>query len=492
MDETTLDLKEIIRTIKKQYRTILTIFAAFVILALLISFLTPPTYQAETTLRIKQPKGLADSLLGNLPTGGVANTKQLMSTYAEIMKSRTVVQQVIDQTQQDKEELPTYDDMLERITTQSVKDTEILNVKVTARSPEEAQTVANVLVGSFIDRITNLVRAEQSTVREFIGERLQDSKQDLEKAETTLAQYKLNEKIVAPGDETKAIVDQMSTITKIQAENDINLSSAQATLISVDRQLAEEKAGFVGDSPLIQQYKSKLADLEVQLVGLSEKYTDKHPQVTATKAAITETRSKLNTEITRIVNAEAPSANPLHQGLVQSKLQAEAALAVANAKQGAINKIIADREKDLSKLPAKEQGLARVMRDAQVAREIYVMLAKRHEEARISEVMQPTEVQVIDAAIAPDKPIRPKKLLNVVIGAILGLFAGTGFVFLREYLNMSVRTAEDVNQYLDLPVLGSIPDFENGDSRDANRGLWATIKRMFAKTPADEQIKRGI
>ncbi|MEM5770874.1 MAG: Wzz/FepE/Etk N-terminal domain-containing protein, partial [Bacillota bacterium] len=132
MDETTLDLKEIIRTIKKQYLTILVIFAAFVILAVIISFLTPPTYQAETTLRIKQPKGLADSLLGDLPVGGPANTKQLMSTYAEIMKSRTVVQQVIDQTQQSKEKIPTYEDMLERISTQPVKDTEILKVKVTA------------------------------------------------------------------------------------------------------------------------------------------------------------------------------------------------------------------------------------------------------------------------------------------------------------------------------------------------------------------------
>ena len=486
MDETTLDLKEIIRTIKKQYPTILTIFAAFVILTLIISFLTPPTYQAETTLRIKQPKGLADSLLADLPAGGIANTKQLMSTYAEIMKSRTVVQQVIDQTQQSKEKIPTYEDMLARIKTQPVKDTEILKVKVTAGSPEEAQSVASVLVDSFIGRITYLVRAEHSTVRGFIGERLQDSKQDLERAETALAQYKFKEKIIAPTDETKAIVDQMSTITKLQAENEVDLSSAQATLSSVDRQLAAEKAGFVGDSPLIQQYKSKLADLEVQLVGLSEKYTDKHPQVAATKASIAETKSKLAAEITRIVNAEAPSANPLHQGLVQSKLQSEAALAVANAKQGAISNIIAEREKDLSKLPAKEQGLARVMRDAQVAQEIYVMLAKRHEEARISEVMQPTEVQIIDAAITPDKPISPKKKLNVLIGSILGLFAGTAFVFLREYLNMSVRTAEDVNRYLDLPVLGSIPDFENGDSRTDNRNMWATVKRLFVRTFTDK------
>lgn len=481
MDETTLDLKEIIRTLKKQYPTIMAIFAAFVILAVLISFIMPPTYQAETTLRIKQPKGLANSLLGDLPTGGLVNTKQLMSTYAEIMKSRTVVQQVIDQTQQDKEKLPTYEKMLDRIKTQPVKDTEILKVQVTARSPEEAQIVANALVESFVGRITALVRAEQSTVREFIGERLHDSKDALEKAETALAQYKYKEKIVAPAEETKAIVEEMSAITKIQAENEVDLSSAKATLSSVDQQLAAENSGFVGDSPLIQQYKGKLADLEIELVSLSEKYTDKHPQVIATKAAITETKNKLNTEITRIVNAEAPSANPLHQGLVKSKLESEAALAVATAKQGAIRKLIAEREKDLIKLPAKEQGLARVMRDAQVAQEIYIMLAKRHEEARISEVMQPTDVQVIDVATMPEKPISPKKKLNVIIGAILGIFAGLAFVFLREYLNKSIRTADDVAYYLDLPVLGTIPDFQNGNTSTANNGILEKVKGLFKK-----------
>ncbi|WP_245867502.1 GumC family protein [Sporomusa silvacetica] len=474
----TLDLRDIIKTLKKRRGIITKVFLAFVIAAAIISFLIPPTYQAETTLRIKQPKGLANSLLADMPVGG-GNTKQLMSTYAEILKSRTVIQTVIDKTQQKKEKIPNYEGMLKTITTQPVKDTEILKIQVQAKSPEEASEVANTLVDTFTNRLTSLVRSEQTVVREFIGQRLQESKLELEKAESLLEAYKRNNKIVAPTEETRAIVERLKDITQLSAQNTVNTAASQAKLSSAQQQLASEKQGFIADSPLIQQYKGKLVDYEVQLVSLLQKYTNKHPEVMATQAAIDETKTKINIEVSRIVNAEAPSMNPIHQGLLQSKIQSEAEIAATAAQKQAIAAIIADNEKELIQLPTKEQGLARVMRDAMVAQEIYVMLAKRHEEARISEVMQPTDVQIIDVAIAPEKPIKPKKLLNIVLAAIVGLFAGTGLAFSLEYMNKTIRTAEDVKQYLNLPVIGSIPDFDQ-EHQGNDLTLWAKVKAAIS------------
>lgn len=477
MEETTIDLKDILKTIKKRRGLILNIFIVAVTIAAVVSFLIPPTYEAETTLRIKQPKGLGSSLLADLPTGG-GNTKQLMSTYAEILKSRTVIEEVIDKTQADKKEVPTYEQMLPRITMVPVKDSELLKIKVTAKTPEEAQLVANTLVDTFNERMTLLVRSEQSTVRQFIGERMVDSKKELEKAETTLQKYKTNEKIAAPAEETKAIVEKLSAINKLSAENTVALASAQAKASSATSQLAKEKPGFVADSLLIQQYKGKLADLEVQLVTLSQNYTDQHPQILATRAAIGDTKTRLNAEAARVVSADSPSTNPVHIGLVQSKIQAEAEISASSAQKNAISTIIADSEKELNKLPAKEQGLARVMRDAVVAQEIYIMLAKRHEEARISEVMQPTDVQVIDVATAPLKPIAPKKSLNVMIAAILGLFVGLGLAFMLEYMNKTVKTVDDVKNYLDLPVLGAIPDFDSKTHIKQESGIWDKITQL--------------
>lgn len=487
MEEKTIDLKDILKTIKKHHKLISIIFFGAIILAIAISFIIPPTYEGETNLRIKQPKGLANSLLADLPMGNAGATKQLMSTYAEILKSRTVVQAVIDSTQSEKEEVLTYEDMLKRITTQPVKDTEILKVKVTAPSAKEAQLVTNMLVNTFNERMTYLVRSEQAAIREFIGVRLQESKQDLEQAEVRLEKYKREKKIVAPDAETRAMVDKFAAIDKLAAENTVAMAANQARLSTVAKQLSMEKPGFIADSPLIQQYKGKLAELEVKLVSLSSNYTDKHPEVMATRAAIAEINGKLSHEIALVISSNAPSMNPIHQGLIQSQIQSEAEIAARGAQKKEIETILRVSEQEMNKLPSKEQGLAKVMRDAAVNQEIYIMLAKRHEEARISEVMQPTDVQIIDVAIEPDKPIKPKKTLNVVIAAILGLFIGLAAAFMKEYMNKTIRTAEDVQQYLDLPVLGSIPDFDSKTNLKGKSSLWAKLQSLTT-AKKEEQI----
>lgn len=477
MNETTLGLRDIIKIVKKRRKVILYTFFGFVALATLISFVLPPTYESETNLRVKQPKGLANSLLADLPMGTSSATKQLMSTYAEILKSRTVIQEVVEKTQSDKEELPDYDEMLKRITTQPVKDTEILKVKVTAKTPEEARNVADTLVSTFSNRLTFLARSEQSVVRQFIGERLKESKVDLEKAEADLQKYKSEQKITDPDIETKALVDSLASINKLAAENAVTMAAAQGKLANSNQQLAAEKPGFIADNLLIQQYKIKLAELEVSLVEQTQKYTDKHPQVVATRAAIQETESRLTAETNRVINAEAPSMNPIHQGLLQNRIMSEAQIAASTAQQGAIDSIIKSNEQNLGKLPVKEQGLVKVMRDAAVAQEIYVMLAKRHEEARISEVMQPTDIQVIDIATLPDEPIKPKKVINIIIAAMLGLFMGIGTAFVLEYMNKSIKTAEDVQQYLGLPVIGSIPHFDS-EYHDIKSNFWNRLKQL--------------
>ena len=478
MDEKTLDLRDILKVLKKRSKLIIGTTSLFIVIAAVVSFLIPPTYEAQTALRIKQPKGLANSLLGDITGGGGAASKQQMSTYAEILKSRTVVQELIDETQQGKESIPTYEQFITTITTQPVKDTEILYVKVQAGSPEEAQYLTNTLVDKFLDRMTALVRGEQSRVREFIGQRMESSKKDLTTAETALQKYKQSNKIVSPTDEVKAIVDKLSVLDKLDADNSINLEASQARLASAQQQMGQQKDTYIADNPLISQYKSKLAELEVELVSLNQNFTDNHPKILAVKAAISETRNKLSAEISRVVNLDSQSSNPIYQGLLQAKLQSEAEISVATARRQAIQSVLTDGEKQLTSLPEREYGLVRVMRDATVAQEIYVMLAKRYEEARISEVMEPTDVQIVDVATAPMNPIKPRKALNVAIAAILGLFISTGLSFAIEYMNRTIRTADDVEQYLGLPVLGSIP-IHGSDAKPPSTSFITKITGLF-------------
>lgn len=459
--ETKFELEDIIRILKKKHRFILVVTISVTLLTGIISFIIPPTYQGVAVLRIKEPQnGLADSVLANLPMVNSTYIDQLVATYAEILKSRNVIYTVIKKTQSGTEPIPTYEEMLKRIDIQPVKDTQIIDVMVKAKSAIKAKTITNIMVDIFLNRLTQLNRSEQVALSDFINSRFQDSKKDLLNAEQALAAYQQSQKILTPDEEVKTMIDRFAQIDQLAAENKLDMATAQAKLNTIQTQLSSENKALVADSPLIQQYNSKLADLEIQLTGLLEKYTPKHPQVAAIRAEIAETKNKLNAEISRVINEEAPSLSPLHQNLLLTKFQAEADIKVVQAQADSIVKIQAAHETEIMKLPAKEQGLTRLLRDASVAQDIYIMLAKRFEEAKIDEMMQQTDLQIVDRAIIPDKPIQPKKGLNILIGLFLGLCSGIGLVFVSAYLRQTIDTQDDVKHYLGLPVLGNIPEFE--------------------------------
>ncbi|HYH03645.1 MAG TPA: GumC family protein [Bacillota bacterium] len=454
------NLQKIITVLFKNSFLIFGIILLCGIIAGVTSFKTPPTYQAETTIRVKKARGLTESLLSGANDVHPMELQQVMSTYSEIIKGRTVIENTIDKVYKNQKERPSYQGLAGCVNTEPVKDTELLKITVRSGSPREAAVLANTLVDAFLERLSKLGSTEQRSVRGFLGERLEHSKLELQQIEKELEQYKRRREIVAPREETEALVNRVSQLNQLTAENQINLATAQSKLDNINQQLGAEKDEFIADSPLIQNYKNKLADLEIKLVGLVQQYTEKHPNVIALNAEMDATRKLLDIEIKRVINASAPSGNPIHLNLLQNKLATEIELAAAQAQKFEMDQVQSRAEREILALPTKERELARLMREVDLSQEIYLMLAKRHEEARISEVMQPTDVQVVEKAVIPQTPVEPKKVQNIMMAVALGLFSGVGLAFLLESLNKTINTAHDVQNYMGLPVVGSIQDFK--------------------------------
>ena len=80
----------------------------------------------------------------------------------------------------------------------------------------------------------------------------------------------------------------------------------------------------------------------------------------------------------------------------------------------------------------------------------------------VIEIKKVDSVSIVDTAVIPDKPIKPKKTLNVLIAFVVGLMASVGLVFLLEYMDNTVKTSSDVEKLLGIPVLGIIPNYEMG------------------------------
>ena len=476
--EYTIDLMEVADIIIDNRKPIAKITGSFIILAILYLLIAAPVYESEALLRIKQQQGLGSSLLDAATGGNVQMSQQQMSTMAEILKSRGVVVPVIEATEEQKDgKYPQYETYVDsHITTAPFKNTEILQLKMKGKSPELAQKANKLLVDSFLKRITMLSRTEQTATKGFLDERVKEAKEDLDKAVTALQNYKTENRIISPTDSAKVFTDRIADVEKQAAANQVALEAAQAKLNAINGQLGGSGAASA-DNRTIQQYNTELAKLEAERISYVDKYTEKHPRMIELNDQIASLKQKIQQEINKVAALQAPSDNGVHQSLVAGKYQSEGEIAVAQQKAAALQQIINQNNADLEKLPEVEKGYVKVARDAQVANEIYVMLAKRLEESKVAEVMQPNNVQVVDEPTLPERPISPRKGRTLALAALLGLLLSSGFTVAMELMNRTISTEDDVKNYLALPVMGAIPD-ETSMSRAMTKQ-----KEMEAKEP---------
>lgn len=461
--EYTIDLMEVAEIISENRKPIAKITGVFIALAILYLLIASPVYESEALLRIKQQQGLGSSLL-DAATGGSAQMNQRqMSTYAEILKSRSVVIPVIEATEiKDKnDKYPAYEGYVQnRITTSPFKDTDILSVKMRANEPGKAQKANQELLSAFLQRMTDLSRVEQTATKNFLQDRTDAAKKDLDKAETALQDYKIENKILTPSDSSKLFLDRIALAEKEAAANRIEMGTAQAKLNAANSILGGEGRN-IADNRTVQAYNAQLAKLEAERISYLDKYTEKHPRMIELNDQIAELKAKIAEETRKVAALQAPSDNAVHQRLVASKFQSEGELIVARQKAALLQEVIDQNNRDLELLPAVEKGYIKVARDAQVAGELYIMLAKRLEESKVAEVMVPTNVQIVDEPTFPEQPIAPRKGRTLALAALLGLLLSSGYVVAMELMNRTIRTEDDVKNYLALPVMGAIPDEES-------------------------------
>ena len=486
-EEITIDLREIGAILKRNAANIARVTGVCIVAAGVYLAVATPVYESQALLRVKQPKGIGTSLLEAMPMGNAMANTQLMNTYAEILKSRSVIVPVIEKTEEPNKEgkFPDYTGYVKgKVATAPFKDTEIMQLTVRANTAEKAQKANSLIVEGFLNRLTELSRDQQKATRGFIEERTATAKKELKDAEDKLTEYKKANDIIAPDDAVKLATEKMGMVDKLNAENRVALATANARLASTNAQLNGEAAS-IADNKSIQLYNSQLAQLEGERISYLDKYTAQHPKVKQVEQEIAKLKQKINSEINKVASLQAPSDNPVHQQLLAAKFQSEAEASVAQSNLAKLHQIDNDNKEDIRNLSDKEQEFVSLMRDVTVANEIYVMLAKRLEEAKVAEASVATEVQVVDTATLPTAPVAPKKAMTLLLAALLGILASSGFVVVRELLNRTIKNSDDVANYLELPVLGSVPDMndlrKDMEKNDKGPGLLAKIWRKVWK-----------
>ena len=464
MYEEEVDLQELWQALIKRKWLIIGITVVAMVVAYFASRMMTPIYEAEATFIIRSgASGLGLSLGGLGDMAGLGESTSPALNYVEILKSRTVLEGVLARLGLEPEvNAPSMKELRDAISVQSIAKTDVVSVKVQLPEKHMACDLANELVEVLMQHNLNMNQAASRSAREFLAAQVENSSLKLLEAEERLLSVKAGQKIVAPTAETEALLKRLVELGLQQATIDITVDQMRARADKVREQLAGMAETVVSsesvvEDPVVQGYRTRLAGLQLELAVAREKYTEMHPEVQRLTKEIDEVKSSLSRAVAKVVGVQVSSPNPMREALIVQVAEAEAQMTAARAQQEAMGELIAQEEKKLEALPAKELSLARVMREFELAQQIYIMLRTRYEEVRLTEQMQVSDIFPLDVAIEPEKPVKPRKMLNTAIAGILGIFVGVAAAFVMENADTSMGSVEDVEKVTGLPTLGTIP-----------------------------------
>ena len=372
------------------------------------------------------------------------------------------------------------------------REVDIVDVVFKSTNPTEAQEAVNAVMDSYQYESLKYARAEVTSVREFLEKQLDVTSKKLAISEEDLRAYKIANEVFALSEETKEMIINMvefeAQLSSAQTELQIvekKLTYLKGELTKVDETLGVEMVSI--SSPVLEQLRQKLIESESQLaIFLTKKgYTQNHPQLISLQNEIDNIKLQMKSEIDKILEVNKYSFNPLdrRQELITDIISSEVNFQTATAKVAGLETVVEEYSVRMSGLPDAELELARLERSKAINEEVYSMLVQRYEEAKISEEGKLSNIRIINRATLPKFPVSPKVKMNILIGLLLGLGLGIGAAFLIESLNTKLNNLSDVERYVKLPILGTIPDIPLDDKQLAD------IKDMMAKTKDQEKLQ---
>jgi len=478
-----LTLEDILRIFKKHIWWFVATLIGIVALTVAYLIVATPIYEASVTINI-EPR-TKSTLTDLFSATGYVGSKPDIATEVELIKSRTNIEKVVENLNLlsyfrkkmniKNGELTTYDvvNMIANmITVTTVKDTSIVKVSVQNPDPELAKNVANELANVYNEMLQKFSKNEYTARRMFIESQIPKVEQELKQVEDELKRFKEKNKIYVLDVEAQNLLNTVYQLDTQINNYKIQIEETKARIAAITEQLKRTNQKVVSSetisiNPVVAQLRAKLADLQIQLAGLLNTYSENDERVKTVRNQIDETERMLKSQIEKVITSQVETINPNYSELYNQLIQANTTLQMLNSSIAAVERMRDSYSSKVAQLPAAEQQLLQLERDRKVKETLYSVLLEKLEETKISEAGVTGRATIIDPAVTPMVPVKPNKKLTLVVGGVLGIFLGILMVFLREAFDKTISDEEYVKQVLkDAPVLGRIPEVELPESSE--------------------------
>jgi uncharacterized protein involved in exopolysaccharide biosynthesis len=340
----------------------------------------------------------------------------------------------------------------------------LINVKFRHEDPYMSAEVVNKLASIYLDHHLDVHKPQQSN--DFFRQQFEFQKQKMQKAEEKLETLKRENNITSLEEQREILLRQTAekrvavdrTLSQ-EAETRNRIVGLKQQLDMTPETIAQEKE-VVHNPYLISNLQARLVELELNEKQLLTKYKESSRLVQNIREEIRLVREKLSEHESKQYGTTRSGINPTYQRLKDELLRNEAELRSLRARRMTLSNQLKDYQRDLEKLNQIEVHHNQLQQELEVDRQNYRLYLTKFEESRISDAMDTekiSNVSLIEPAQPPLKPKGPKKRLFILMGLFLGVFGGLGFAIFSEYLDDSFERPEDVEEFLEAPVLTSIP-----------------------------------
>ncbi len=426
------------------------------VLGVLFAELQVPRYQARVLLQLMPPNptslSVADALV---QTGNPLRDRQFFNTQLSVLHSRAIAERAARKLKLAARAGPGGGEdpavtLLGAVSIEPVPETYLVEVKVTHDEPQQAALWANALVDVYMDdSIESQVEAARRAY-EWVNERLAETQAGMEAAQTKLLKSAQGQDVFLPEGTGSAVTTSIARLT-----DDHIL--AQARRIELEAQLGDfaearrqgrdlDAMPQVGSDPAVAEINGQLQALALELAKLRGKYKEGHPEVQKLQVQMQQLRRDYEARIVQIEEGLRAEYRQLERREAELKQAIEAQKTRA-----------AEQSRKLSQLES-------LKRRADSAAGLYGVLLQKLNETNIATSIQNTNVRLLDRAVAPARPVWPRKRRIALVSLAAGLLLGAGWVLLRDALDNTLKDADDVERHLHLELLAAVPRYHQGDT----------------------------
>lgn len=499
MEEREIHLRDYFRTLIKRRYIFFTFFAVAFVFILLWTFSTTPLYMATTKVLIEK------SGAGDIPVSNfyyMPYDPDYYETQYQLIKSTSVARRVVKMLSLEKtyesyfadknqgfniisnilkwfkhifslflhiggvnesqngtlnnnpgsEELSIKADRIARVISGSIrveplKDSRLVNISYMSTDPELAADVVNSVAKAYMDEILEMKMSSSSYAIQWLTKKADEERINLEKSEKALQAYMRDQDIVTLENRLAIVPEKLSEVaTKIAMAE--TKRKEMESLYNKVRELRNDLAKAdtipaIGSDPTVQSLREQIMKSEQKIMDMSKKYGKKHPAMQTALGDLKVLKQKKEEEIKRVI----------------ATIKNEYELARANEEN--FRKLTSQTKDEMLSLNEKFIQYEALKRENETNRQLFDAIIKKIKEQGITQDIQTVDVWVVEKAGIPGSPAKPNKPLYILLGLGLSLIGSIGLAFFVEYLDNTIKSPDDTEAKLGIPVLGTIQLFRD-------------------------------